>query len=78
MAKLVDYQFSDFANRAIPDTDELASFFGFWFSSFNVVALLIQLFVTNRVLAWLGVTTSLMILPLGIAVGCLLFLTFPE
>lgn len=78
MAKLVDYQFSDFANRAIPDTDELASFFGFWFSTFNVVALLIQLFVTNRVLAWLGVTTSLMILPLGIAVGCLLFLTFPE
>ena len=78
MAKLVDFQFSDFANRAIPDSDELASFFGFWFSSFNVIALLIQLFLTNRMLAWLGVTTNLMILPLGIAIGCLLFLTFPE
>jgi len=78
MAKLVDFQFSDFANRAIPDSDELASFFGFWFSSFNVFALLIQLFLTNRLLAWLGVTSNLLILPLGIAIGCLLFLTFPE
>ncbi|MDX1461869.1 MAG: Npt1/Npt2 family nucleotide transporter [Marinirhabdus sp.] len=78
MAKLVDFQFSDFAHKAIPDSDELASFFGFWFSSFNVIALLIQLFLTNRLLAWLGVTTNLLILPLGIAVGCLLFLTFPE
>ncbi len=78
MAKLVDFQFSDFANRAIPDSDELASFFGFWFSSFNVIALLIQLFLTNRLLAWLGVTSNLLILPLGIAMGCLLFLTFPE
>jgi AAA family ATP:ADP antiporter len=78
MAKLVDFQFSDFANRAIPDSDELASFFGFWFSTFNVVALLIQLFLTNRLLAWLGITSNLLILPLGIAIGCLLFLTFPE
>jgi len=78
MAKLVDYQFSDFANRAIPDSNDLASFFGFWFSTFNVVALVIQLFVTNRLLAWLGVTSTLLILPLGIALGCLLFLTFPE
>jgi AAA family ATP:ADP antiporter len=78
MAKLVDYQFSDFANRAIPDSDDLASFFGFWFSTFNVAALLIQLFVTNRLLAWLGVTSNLLILPFGIALGCLLFLTFPE
>ncbi|OAB76090.1 Npt1/Npt2 family nucleotide transporter [Cochleicola gelatinilyticus] len=78
MAKLVDFQFSDFANRAIPDSDELASFFGFWFSTFNVVALAIQLFLTNRLMAWLGVTTNLLILPLCIAIGCLLFLTFPE
>ena len=78
IAKLVDYQFSDFANRAIPDSDDLASFFGFWFSTFNVAALVIQLFVTNRLLAWLGVTSNLLILPLGIALGCLLFLTFPE
>ncbi len=78
VAKLVDFQFSDFANKAIPDTDHLASFFGFWFSTFNVVALILQLFLTNRVLGYLGVTSSLLILPLGIALGSLLFLTFPE
>ncbi len=78
VAKLVDFQFSDFAHRAIPDSDELASFLGFWFSSFNVVALLIQLFLTNRVLSYLGVTSTMLILPLGIAIGCLLFLTVPE
>lgn len=78
MAKLVDYQFSDFAHIKITDPDELAAFFGFWFSTFNVLSLGIQLFLTNRLLAWLGVTSNLLILPLGIALGCLLFLIFPE
>lgn len=78
VAKLVDFQFSDFAYKAISDPDELATFFGFWFSTFNVIALVIQLFLTNRVLSKLGVSSTLLILPLGIALGCLLFLTFPE
>ena len=78
IAKLVDFQFSDFAQTAIPDSDQLASFFGFWFSTFNVIALCIQLFITNKILHYLGVASSLLILPLSIAVGCLLFLTFPE
>jgi len=78
VAKLVDFQFSDFANKAITDSDELASFFGFWFSTFNVIALVLQLFVTNRFLSRLGVSSTLLILPLGIALGSLLFLTFPE
>lgn len=78
VAKLVDFQFSDFAHRSIPDSNELASFFGFWFSSFNVVALLLQLFVTNKILSYLGVTTTLLILPLSIAVISLLFIAVPE
>ncbi len=78
IAKLVDFQFSDFANRVILDADHLASFFGFWFSTFSVVALCIQLFITNRIITFLGVSSSLLILPLGIALGSLLFLTIPE
>lgn len=78
VAKLIDFQFSDFANKAISDSDELASFFGFWFSTFNVIALALQLFITNRFLSKLGVSSTLLILPLGIALGSLLFLTFPE
>ncbi|MFD1314993.1 Npt1/Npt2 family nucleotide transporter [Namhaeicola litoreus] len=78
VAKLVDYQFSDFSHKAYTNADDLSSFFGFWFSTFNVVALFVQLFLTNRLLSFLGVTGNLLILPLGIAVGCVLFLFFPE
>ena len=78
VAKLVDFQFSDFASQAIKNPEDLAAFFGFWFSTFNVLALILQLFFTNRVLSKLGVSTTLLILPLGIALGSLLFLTFPE
>ena len=78
VAKLVDFQFSDFAHIKITDSNELASFFGFWFSTFNVLSLVIQLFLTHKVLEWLGVTSSLLVLPLGISLGSILFLTFPE
>ena len=78
VAKLIDFQFSDFANKTIPNSDDLAAFFGFWFSTFNVVALTIQLFFTNKILNKLGVTTSLLVLPLTIGLAGLLFLTFPE
>ena len=78
VAKLVDFQFSDFADKAIPNSDDLAAFFGFWFSTFNAVALVLQLFFTNKILNKLGVSSSLLVLPLTIGLGSLLFLTFPE
>ena len=78
VAKLVDFQFSDFANKAIPDADELASFFGFWFSTFNVIALVLQLFLTNRFLSKLGVSTALLVLPFGIVLASFIFFMFPE
>ena len=78
VAKLVDFQFSDFAHRAIPDANELASFLGFWFSSFNVIALILQLFVTNKILSYLGVTSTMLVLPLGIVIISLLFIAVPE
>lgn len=55
VAKLVDYQFSAVASSAIDDPDELTAFFGFWLSNLNVVSLLIQLFLTRRVVGTLGV-----------------------
>ena len=78
VAKLIDFQFSDFANRAIVDADALASFFGFWFSTFNLIALSIQLFLTNRFLSKLGVSTTLLILPFGILITSILLIMFPE
>ena len=78
VAKLVDYQFSDFSHQAYRDSDELASFFGFWFSSFNIVSLLIQLFLTNRLLERFGVSTNLIFLPMALAIGSIIFMLVPE
>ncbi len=78
IAKLVDYQFSAIASAKIPNPDDLTSFFGFWFSTFNVISLIIQLFITRRVVGVFGVGTSLFILPFGIMLGAFLVLIFPE
>ncbi|WP_157501340.1 Npt1/Npt2 family nucleotide transporter [Lewinella sp. 4G2] len=76
-AKLVDYQFSALASARYADTDRLAAFFGFWFSTFNVVGLLIQLLLTQRVLQRLGVSGSLLFLPAGLGLGAIIMLIIP-
>ncbi len=78
VAKLVDYLFSDFAAAAIQDPEELTSFFAFWFSTFNLLSLTIQLFFTQRIVGIWGVGFSLLLLPLGIFFGSLFFLILPE
>ncbi|MCB0641022.1 MAG: HEAT repeat domain-containing protein [Phaeodactylibacter sp.] len=76
--RLVDYQFSAIAAEKIPDPDELTAFFGFWFSTFNVISLLVQLLLTRRLVGMVGVGTSLFFLPVSIALGAGLLLFFPE
>ncbi len=78
VAKLVDYQFSAIASANIHNPDELTAFFGFWFSNFNVISLLIQLFLTRKLVGVFGVGTSLFFLPFGIMLGASLVLVFPE
>lgn len=78
VAKLVDYLFSDFASAYISDPDKLASFFAFWFSTFNLISLGIQLFITRKIVGIWGVGFSLILLPIGIFIGCSLFFIFPE
>jgi len=78
IAKLVDYQYSDYASRLISDPDELTSFFGFWFSTLSVFSLLIQLFLTKRIVGTFGVGKSLLWLPSGILIGSILLLILPQ
>ncbi|MBZ0327327.1 MAG: hypothetical protein K8F54_06945 [Altibacter sp.] len=78
IAKLVDYQYSDYASRFIEDPEELASFFGFWFSTLSVISLAIQLFLTKRIVGTFGVGKSLLWLPSGILIGSLLLLFLPQ
>jgi AAA family ATP:ADP antiporter len=77
VAKLVDYQFSALAVRNIRTSDDLASFFGFWFSTFNVISLGIQLFLTRRIVGVYGVGVSLFLLPATLLFGATLLLLFP-
>ncbi|MDX1409590.1 MAG: hypothetical protein R3330_15690, partial [Saprospiraceae bacterium] len=76
-ARLVDYQFNAIASRVLTDPDELTAFFGFWFSNFNVISLLLQLLLTRRIVGVLGVGTSLFFLPLAIFIGALCVLFAP-
>ncbi|MDY0780609.1 Npt1/Npt2 family nucleotide transporter [Tenacibaculum sp. IB213877] len=78
VAKLVDFQFSDYAHKAFDNSEKLTSFFGFWFSTFNLISLFIQLFLTSKIVHKTGVAFTLLILPLGISLGCILFFLFPE
>jgi AAA family ATP:ADP antiporter len=78
VAKLVDYLFSEFASSSITDADDLTAFFAFWFSTFNLLSLFIQLFFTHRIVGVWGVGFSLLLLPIGIFGGSILFLLLPE
>lgn len=78
VAKLVDYQFSGMAAATITDPEELTAFFGFWFSTFNVGALAIQLFATRFLLSRLGVGISLLLLPVSILLAVICLMIAPE
>lgn len=77
VAKLIEFQFSAIAAARIHDPDKLTSFFGFWFSTSNAVALGIQLLVTQRIVAFLGVGRSLFVLPGALFMGTLAVLNTP-
>lgn len=78
VSKLVDFQFSALASSTYQDPDELASFFGFWFSTMNIISLLIQLFLTKKVVGRYGVGFSLFLLPIGILLPGILLLFIPQ
>jgi AAA family ATP:ADP antiporter len=77
VAKLVDYQFGAITSSIITDPDELTAFFGFWFSNFNVISLIIQLILTRRIVKKLGIGGSLFLLPASIFLGASLVLFIP-
>ncbi|PQJ31324.1 hypothetical protein BST92_05025 [Nonlabens arenilitoris] len=78
VAKLVDYEFSYLASQQIEDPMELASFFGFWFSTFNIVSLILQLLITKRLLENFNIETNLFFLPAAVIACALLLFVMPE
>jgi len=69
VAKLVEFQYSAIASSKIRDPDQLTAFFGFWFSTANMVSLVIQLLITRKVVEYLGVGRSLFVLPGALFAG---------
>lgn len=77
VANLVDFQFSAVASREILDADRLTAFFGFWLSTLSIVSLIIQMFLTGRIMKHLGVAASLFFLPLGLLLGAAALMIYP-
>ncbi len=78
VAKLVDYQFSAIAAIHYTDKEALTAFFGFWFSTFNVISLGLQLFLTRRIMENVGVSRALYLMPIFILLAVALMLLMPE
>jgi len=76
-SKLLDYLFNAVASAHFDDQGALTAFFGFWFSSINVIGLLIQLFLVNPLIDRLGVTYSMSIMPFMILLSLMAFIYMP-
>ena len=63
------WQFKAIAKAAVPNTDELAMFFGTFNMIAGLMSLLLQLLLTGRVLRTLGVGPALSIVPTAMMIG---------
>jgi AAA family ATP:ADP antiporter len=63
------WQFKAIAKAAIPDTDQLAMFFGTFNMVAGIVSLAIQLLATGRVLKNAGVGAALFVVPAALTLG---------
>jgi AAA family ATP:ADP antiporter len=63
------WQFKAIAKQEIPDTDQLAIFFGTFNMIAGAISLVVQLLLTSRVLKGAGVGTALFIVPTALMAG---------
>ncbi len=77
VSTLIDYQFKAAVKEAYPSTEALAGFFGSYYAWLSAVTLLAQLWLTGKLLMGLGLTPSLLLLPLALLGGSLSLLLWP-
>ena len=77
VANLADYQFRVLADQTYSEADAMTAFFGLLLSAVNVFSLVVQLFLTSRILKLRGVMATLYFLPLGLLGGAAGLLVFP-
>ncbi len=77
VSTLIDYQFKAAAKEAYPSADTLAGFFGFYYAWLSIVTMFAQVWLTGRLLMGLGLTPSLLLLPLTLLAGSIGLLVWP-
>lgn len=77
ISRIVDYQFKITAVTFFPVQEDLVNFFGTYYAVAGGATLILQFFVTGRILSRFGVLTGLMILPLILSMGSSAFLVAP-
>ena len=65
VATLVDFQFKTVAVAAYPDQQALAAFLGKFYGRLSMVSLLLQTFLTYRLIRFWGVSGAILLLPFG-------------
>ncbi len=73
---IIDFQFKSIAGDSFP-VDRLAAFFGYFYAVVGVLALVLQLFGTGRILSRVGVVGALSVLPLALGGGSLVLALLP-
>jgi ATP/ADP translocase/HEAT repeat protein len=77
VSTLIDFQFKAAAKAAYVSQDGLAAFFGSFYAGVAIIALLIQIFLTGKVLIGFGLFYSLLLLPGALFAGSLGILAWP-
>ena len=77
VSRIVDYQFKMIAVAAFPLQDDLVNFFGKYYALIGIATMVIQLFITSRLLSRFGVLIAILILPLSLMIGSIGFFLSP-
>lgn len=77
VATLVQFQFKTVAFQAYPDQQALAAFLGKFYGRLNLVSLLLQTFLTYRLIRFWGVSGAILLLPLGLLLTSVGMLAVP-
>ena len=77
VATLVVFQFKTVAVQAYPDQQALAAFLGKFYGRLNIVSLLLQTFLTYRLIRFWGVSGAILLLPLGLLLTSVGMLAVP-
>tara|TARA_Y100000590_G_scaffold400782_1_gene485144 strand:- start:48 stop:3209 length:3162 start_codon:yes stop_codon:yes gene_type:complete len=76
-SRVVDYQFKITAVASFPNQDDLVNFFGQYYAVTGVATMVIQLFITSRLLSRFGIIVAILILPTLFMAGAAGFLISP-